>query len=1139
MLGFPWLRRHNPNINWSTGLLTFTSDLCLSTCIPPPPSSTPQGGPSAPQKEHRGEPPGFPLLQIKKKDKKVKNLHQPEHRGESSGPPLQQTQGSPSAPQKEHKGGPPGSPLQHQKKAKRKQKLQTPLNLAATTSLPPPDPDLSHQVPRVYHEYLDVFSEAQANTLPPHRKYDLEIPLTPGATLPWGPIYSMSGVELATMKEYVRKYLANGFIRPSKSPAAAPVMFVKRPDGKLRLVVDYRALNAVTVKNRFPLPLIPEMLDRLHTAKVFTKIDLRNAYHQVRVKEEDVHKTAFRCREGHFEYQVCPQGPCNAPAMFQFFMNDILREHLDIICVGILDDVIIFSATEAAHVGHVKLILDILRKHKLYAKVEKCEFHKSQMTFVGFMVSQTGIGMDPAKVSAILDWPVPKCVKEVQSFLGFANFYRKFIKDYSAVASPLTTLTRKSVPFTWSPAAAAAFQGLQLAFTSAPILRHYQPELPITIEADASDYAMGCILSQTSPAGELHPICFYSRKFTPAELNYPIYDKELLAVVEAFRQWRVYLEGAEIPVQVFTDHKNLEYFSTARTTSRRHARWAATLAAYKYTIRWRKGAANGKSDALSRRPDHIPPPLPSLPILTPTDPHPVLHTPPILAAAVLLSPSDPLLPAIAAAQAGDAVISASIQDILGRPGGESNPALPGGRPSGRSNDPFLEFRGGILYHQGRILIPTSASSLILTILQQYHDSPLAGHYGVTRTQALVGQYFKWTGMATAVEAYVRSCDACQRNKVVRHAPYGLLNPLPIPPKPWCSISLDWITDLPPSNYHDAILVVVDRLTKQAIFIPTTKSMSAADVATLFLQHVVRVHGIPDSIISDRDPVFTCHFWRRLLELLGIRANRSTAFHPQTDGQTERMNSVLEQYLRIYTDYQQSDWANLLPMAEFSYNNSKHSATTLSPFFANYGYHPRMSLLPSSPDSSVPAADSYVDRLRGAHVLLQQELLKARKAMELSANRRRRPAPNFIPGQRVWLLRRHIATTRPSSKLDVRRLGPYPVIGPVGNAAFRLRLPPSMKIHPVFHVSLLEPYVANTFPGRVVPPPLAIQVDGFEEFEVNKILDSKILRRKLYYKIDWVGYDQNDQSWEPAGNIHAELAIATFHLKFPAKPGPVV
>ena len=288
--------------------------------------------------------------------------------------------------------------------------------------------------------------------------------------------------------------------------------------------------------------------------------------------------TAFRCRQGHYEHLVCPMGATNAPICFQRFMNEILREYLDLICVGILDDVIVYSINPAKHVTHVRQILAVLRKHKLYAKIQKCEFNKPSMTFVGYMVSAEGIGMDPAKVAAILEWPQPRSVKEVQSFLGFANFYRKFIATYSSIAAPLTTLTRKvsrAQKFTWTPEADAAFRQLQQAFTSAPILQHFQPDIPLTLEADASDFAIGCILSHHTAAGDILPICFYSRKLTPAELNYPIYDKELLAVVEGFRQWRVYCEGAVVPVEVFTDHKNLEYFSAARTTSRRHARWAA------------------------------------------------------------------------------------------------------------------------------------------------------------------------------------------------------------------------------------------------------------------------------------------------------------------------------------------------------------------------------------------------------------------------------------------------------------------------------------------------------------------------------------------------------------------------------------
>ena len=315
------------------------------------------------------------------------------------------------------------------------------------------------------------------------------------------------------------------------------------------------------------------------------------------------------------------------------------------------------------------------------------------------------------------------------------------------------------------------------------------------METDASDFAIGCVLSQPSPSGDLHPICFFSRKLSPAELHYPIYDKELLAVVASFKHWRVYAEGAHHAVKVFTDHKNLEYFSTSRTTSRRHSRWAASLATYDFNIVYRKGIQNGKADALSRRPDYKSPPPPSIPILSPSTLPPLLSTPisdtppPYLAAAIFISPDDHLLPAIIQAQAMDPTLSSLISDFLRRPGGESNPALPAGSPSGRSMTDY-SMQGGILYIQGRILIPPTSSTLILSILKQYHDAPLAGHYGVARTQALIQQYFLWPGLANSVKTYVLSCDACQRNKPVRHAPFDLLSPLSIPSRPWSHVALD-------------------------------------------------------------------------------------------------------------------------------------------------------------------------------------------------------------------------------------------------------------------------------------------------------------------------------------------------------------
>ena len=952
----------------------------------------------------------------------------------------------------------------------------------------------------------------------------------------------MSAKELHVLKETLDAHLKSGFIRPSKSSCAAPALFVPKPPDGLRMVVDYRGLNKVSVKNRYPLPLIPELLDRLHKAKVFTKLDLRNAYHQIRIKDGDEWKTAFRTAHGLYEYQVTPMGLCNAGGTFQAYINDVLREFLDDFCEAMLDDIMIYSDTHQEHEKHVILVLTALRKAQLYVKAEKCAFHQSQVDFLGYRISGEGVSMDPAKISSVLTWPTPKSVKEIQAFLGFANFYRRFISNYSSICLPLTTLTKKETSWSWTSDAAHAFTTLKTLFTSAPILQHFQPDIPVTIEADASDYALGCVLSQPAPNGILHPVAFHSRKFSAAELNYPIYDKELLAIVEAFRHWRAYTEGATVPVTVYSDHKNLEYWTASRILTRRQARWNELLSGYNFVIAYRKGTSMGKPDALSRRPDYsLGTPLPTPPIL-----------PPQIISHISQPPPDPLLPAIQHAQQHDkttrdiinqleTVSTTRLHDqpfLFPHSVEESNPdaAAPAAAASTRVSHPLYTLHHGMLYLDAKICIPASCSSLQLAILNRFHDSPLAGHYGLARTAELVSRYFTWPGVHTFVKTYVASCSTCARNKTTRHAPHGLLQPLQTPRQPWESISLDWITDLPPSNYCDAILVVVDRFTKQAHFIPTTKSLAAPDVARLFLDSIVRLHGFPREIISDRDPIFTSHFWRRILQLSSISPCLSTAFHPQSDGQTERMNQILEQYVRIYCDYRQSDWSSHLSLAEFSYNNSKHSATSVSPFFANYGYHPSLTFLPPPPASSIPEADHFSTTLRTIHINLLASLAKAKAAMATQANRRRIPAPAFQVGDKVWLMRRHISTSRPSSKFDAKRLGPFPILAAIGSSAFRLHLPSTMKIHPVFHVSLLEPFIENPFPGRSVPVPPPVHIDGVDEYIVSAVLDSRIFRNKLHYLVDWEGYDECDRMWLPAANLkNCQDLVRSFHRQHPGRP----
>jgi RNase H-like domain found in reverse transcriptase/Reverse transcriptase (RNA-dependent DNA polymerase) len=363
-------------------------------------------------------------------------------------------------------------------------------------------------------------------------------------------------------------------------------------------------LNKITIKNKYPLPLIGETLDRLSGASVFTKFDLRVGYAHVRIAEGDEWKTAFRTRYGHYEYLIMPFGLTNAPASFQNLMNDVFRPYLDKFVVVYLDDILVYSKNLEEHKKHVRLVMDLLKANNLWAKAEKCTFHTDEVEYLGFIVGKGGVRMDPSKVSSIKDWPPPKNVKDVQTFLGFANFYRRFIHHYSKLAEPLTRLTRKNTPFTFNSRALDAFNALKEAFTTAPVLSHFRPGVPLTLETDASDFAIAAVISQRDEQDILHPLAFHSRKLSPAELNYEVHDKELLAVVSAFKHWRNYLEGCNDPTIVFSDHKNLEYFTTSKVLNRRQARWSEILANFSFELRHRPGKQQGKPDAMSRRPDY-------------------------------------------------------------------------------------------------------------------------------------------------------------------------------------------------------------------------------------------------------------------------------------------------------------------------------------------------------------------------------------------------------------------------------------------------------------------------------------------------------------------------------------------------------
>ncbi|XP_072064483.1 uncharacterized protein [Arachis hypogaea] len=372
------------------------------------------------------------------------------------------------------------------------------------------------------------------------------------------------------------------------------LLLVKKKDGSMRLCVDYRQLNKITVKNKYPLPRIDDLMDQLQGAGVFSKIDLRSGYHQIRVRDEDIPKTAFRTRYGHYEYTVMSFGLTNAPAVFMDYMNRIFHPYLDKFVIVFIDDILVYSKSEEEHADHLRTVLQILRDRKLYAKLSKCEFWKSEVKFLGHVVSKQGIAVDPAKVEAVMNWERPTSVTEIRSFLGLAGYYRRFIKGFSQLALPLTKLTRKDTPFIWTPKCEESFQALKHRLTTAPVLVLPEPSEPFEVYCDASLKGLGCVLMQHQ-----NVVAYASRQLRPHEMNYPTHDLEIAAVVFALKIWRHYLYGVKF--HVFSNHKSLKYLFEQKKLNMRQRRWMELLKDYDFELNYHPGKANVVADALSRK----------------------------------------------------------------------------------------------------------------------------------------------------------------------------------------------------------------------------------------------------------------------------------------------------------------------------------------------------------------------------------------------------------------------------------------------------------------------------------------------------------------------------------------------------------
>jgi transposase InsO family protein len=994
------------------------------------------------------------------------------------------------------------------------------------------------KLPAEYERFRDVFSKVASDLLPPHRSYDHKITLEEPLPNHFSPLYRQSTEELQATKEYLLENLKKGFIVNSNSPFASPVLFVKKAgSNKLRFCIDFRKLNSLTRNDPYPIPRIDELLSRVCKAKFFTKLDIRQAFHRIRMDPKSEEMTTFRTRYGMYKCKVLPFGLSNGPATYQRYMNDVLIDYLDDFCTAYLDDILIYSETWEEHRKHVEKVLTRLREAGLQADINKSEFGVTRVKYLGYILTTQGLEVDPEKVEVLRNWIRPSTVTGVKSYLGFCGFYRQFIRNFGKIALPLTRLTRPSEEFRWTPECEAAFEELRKQLLSVQALYHFDPELPTKLETDASDGVIAGVFSQLHSDGTWYPIGFYSHVLVGHEANWEIHDKELYAIVESFKRWRPEFQSVRNRIEVFTDHKSLEYFMTTKVLTSKQVRWMEFLSDFHFLIRYTTGKSNLKADILSRREQDL-----QMQEQVKLDSR----------SRVLLGPGhlDPRINSELATIYLDRKSSTSLALLAMDKDQETDSdlisSLRTDNASGFKREREQLGKGysvedGLLLYNGRLCVRRH-TELCTKLIREAHDQVSTAHPGGMATYRLLAPKYHWIGMGADCKTYVANCRSCRYANPRQTKQQGYLHPLPIPDYPMQHLCMDFKSFPPDKHGFDAILVFIDRLGKDSVSIPCHKTTDAKGLAQLFIQWIYRFGHCPESITSDRGPQFVSAFWTEFCRIIGVKLKLSTAYHKQTDGQTEIMNKYIDQRLRPFVNFHQDNWSELIPLMDHAQMTLPHSSIGMAPYRLKFGLDPRTSWDWNSPKATNPReqlnyeeATTLADRMHSVWDWAKENMQKAQEKMQKSVNQHRRPI-DWQVGDKVYLSTKNLKINRPSRKLSEQWTGPFEVLEQVGHS-YRLKLPPGSNIHDVFAPDVLSKDPNNPLPGQANPNPPAVIVEGEQEWEVQEVLASRLFRRQLQYQVKWLGHD-TDPTWYPAENFqNAPHRLRKFHQDNPSQPGP--
>lgn len=878
----------------------------------------------------------------------------------------------------------------------------------------------------------------------------------------------------------VKKMLDHGIVRPSESPWSSPVVLVRKKDGSVRFCVDYRELNKITKRDSYPLPRVDDALDCLSGSKFFSTLDLKSGYHQCPVEESDREKTAFVTPDGLFEFNTMPFGLCNGPSSFERLMDSVLRGRRWKHCLIYLDDLCVFGKTLEEHNERLRDVLGCLDQANLSLNYKKCVFGASSVTILGHEISHEGVMPEASKTSAIRSFPTPTTQKAVRSFLGLASYYRRFIENFAKMAAPLNRLLKDGVKFEWTTGQQSAFDALRSRLINPPILGHFDPSAPITLRTDACGHGIGSILAQTDVKGRERVIAYASRTLSNAEARYSTTDQEGLAIIWAIKKFRPYAYARKITV--VTDHHALCWIMSAKNLTGRLARWALQLQEYDIEIVYKQGRKHLDADCLSRYPEgwkETANATDSRNTQTSSSDPPTPD-----AAEIHTEPHAPTIAAINLQNMADLQRNDRSLDKFWK---------------NQENSASFEVISGILYkrnfsRRGDTHLLVLPQSLRREALNAAHTDREGGHMGIAKTFGKISQRYYWPRAYADSERFVKTCSECQQR---RRDPqkYGLLQHIETPQEIFHTIGIDLLSFNPTEKGNRVIVTAICHLSKFLI----TKALpngSAEHVARFVVEDVILRYGAPRVIISDQGKVFLSEMMKNVNKLFKVEHRKTSCYHPQSNGLTERSHRTIADMLSKYVDRNITDWDDLLPFVTHAYNTAPQKSTRFSPFYIVHGVEATSTFDAALPPAPVVGGFTTMVYVEG----LQGRLEEARQlARDLADRAKEDNKSEYDKGKtnRQWKIGERVLIHFPfrklgqSDKLQKCHFGPYRVTEQKGPETFEVVaehdavLPGPRAMRQVAHASRMKPFHddnRNENPAPTIEPDDQTREEPEEEGE---------------------------------------------------------